>query len=86
MSTPLDSGHEPADLSELTATDALLDRLGARNASDDDLLDSAAAALAELVTVIDQSREPDTDAARLIEVLADRSISPVRSRRPSRRP
>jgi hypothetical protein len=74
MSTPLDSGHEPADLSELTATDALLDRLGARNASDDDLLDSAAAALAELVTVIDQSREPDTDAARLIEVLAGRPL------------
>ena len=74
MTTPPDHGYEPADLSEVTATDALLDRLGARNASADDLLDPAAAALDELLALIDQSREPDLDAARLIEVLAGRPL------------
>jgi hypothetical protein len=74
MTTPPESGQEPADLSELTATDAMLDRLGARAATNDDLLDPAAAALADLVATIDQSREPDADAARLIEVLAGRPL------------
>jgi hypothetical protein len=74
MTTPPDSGHEPADLSELTATDALLDRLGGRNASADDLRDPAAAALGNLLAFIDQSREPDVDAVRLIEVLAGRPL------------
>lgn len=73
MTTP-DNTNEPADLSELTATDALLDRLGHRNASEHDLLDPTAAVLADLVAVIDQSREPDVDAARLIEVLAGRPL------------
>jgi len=74
MTTTPDNGNEPADLSELTATDALLNRLGRRNASDEDLRDPTAAVLAELVAVVDQSREPDVDAARLIEVLAGRPL------------
>jgi len=74
MTAPSDSGHEPADLSEVTATDALLDRLGSRDAEEADLLDPAAAALLELLAVIDQSREPDVAAVRLIEVLAGRPL------------
>jgi hypothetical protein len=74
MTTPPDNGHEPADLSELTATDALLDRLGARNASADDLRDPTAAVLIELVSMIDQAQEPDVHAVRLIEVLAGRPL------------
>lgn len=73
-SRPPEIGQEPADLSELTTTDALLDRLGNRSASEDDLNDPAAAVLAELVAVIDQAREPDVDAVRLIEVLAGRPL------------
>jgi hypothetical protein len=70
-----DSGYEPADLSELTATDALLDRLGGRKAGGDDLLDPAAALLMELVAVVDLPRsEPDTGLAHLVEVLAGRPL------------
>jgi hypothetical protein len=69
-----DSMNEPADLSELTATDALLDRLGARAAGGDDLDDPAIAALAELLAEIDESRVPDLGAARLIEVLGSRPL------------
>ena len=74
MTTTPDNTNEPADLSELTATDALLDRLGARDASEADLLDPTAAVLADLVAMIDQAREPDADAARLLEVLAGRPL------------
>jgi hypothetical protein len=74
MTTTPDNANEPADLSELTATDALLDRLGARKPSEADLGDPTAAVLADLVAMIDQAREPDTDAARLIEVLAGRPL------------
>ncbi|HST84775.1 MAG TPA: hypothetical protein VLL08_23760 [Kineosporiaceae bacterium] len=74
MTMPPDNGYEPADLSELTATDALLDRLGGRNASEDDLLDPAASVLGTLLAFVDQSREPDVDAVRLIEVLAGRPL------------
>ena len=74
MTTTPENTNEPADLSELAATDALLDRLGARAPSADDLLDPTAAVLTELLAAIDQSREPDVDAARLIEVLAGRPL------------
>jgi hypothetical protein len=69
-----DSSNEPADLSELTATDALLDRLGARDAETEDLDDAAVQALVELLAEIDESRVPDLGAARLIEVLAGRPL------------
>jgi len=70
-----DSGAEPptADLSELAATDALLDRLGARVPTDDDLLDPTAAALNSLLSDIDcEVTDPAT--ARLLEVLAGRPL------------
>jgi hypothetical protein len=71
---PPESGHEPSDLSELSATDALLDRLGRREPSDDDLTDATAAALAGLVSFVDESREVDPSMARLVEVLAGRPL------------
>ncbi len=74
MNMPPDHGYEPADFSELTATDALLDRLGARNASEEDRRDPTAAVLIELLAMIDQPGEPDVDAVRLIEVLAGRPL------------
>jgi hypothetical protein len=75
MTTPSDkNGNEPADLSELTATDALLDRLAARAAHEEDLQDPAAALLSDLLAEIDESRVPDVGAARLLEVLAGRPL------------
>ena len=72
---PPDSGHEPADLSELTATDALLDRLGGRGATEQDRLDPTVAALLDLVAAVDEPRtEPDTSLAHLVEVLAGRPL------------
>jgi hypothetical protein len=71
---PPESGHEPSDLSELAATDALLDRLGGREPSDDDLNDATAAALAQLTAFVDESREVDQSMARLVEVLAGRPL------------
>lgn len=67
-------GSEPADLSELTATDALLDRLGARAASADDLDDPTVAGFVDLLAEIDESRVPDAGAARLLEVLKGRPL------------
>jgi len=72
--TQPESGHEPPDLSELSATDALLDRLGRREPGDDDLRDPAVAALAELLAFVDESREPDLGMSRLAEVLAGRPL------------
>jgi hypothetical protein len=70
-----DGASEPADLSELTATDALLDRLGGRSATPSDLLDPTVGALFELVGVVDQPRpEPDSGLAHLVEVLAGRPL------------
>lgn len=75
MSTnPPEGGCEPADLSELTATDALLDRLGARQACDDDLLDPTVSFLTGLLVEIDEHCEPDLGLARLVEVLAGRPL------------
>ncbi|GAB6901301.1 hypothetical protein [Kineosporia succinea] len=80
MSTPTppqdDTGQEPptADLSELTATDALLDRLAARDASEQDLLDPTAMALNTLLTEIDAEAGADNAMARLVEVLAGRPL------------
>lgn len=72
---PPNSGGEPADLSELTATDALLDRLGSRAVLDDDRLDPTVGALLQLVAVVDAPRaEPDTGLAHLVEVLAGRPL------------
>jgi hypothetical protein len=71
---PPEPGHEPADLSELSATDALLDRIGRREADDDDLGDAATAALLQLVAFVDESREPDLGMSRLVEVLAGRPM------------
>jgi hypothetical protein len=65
---------EPADLSQLAATDALLDRLGDRNTADDDRDDPSVAALLELVAFVDESREPDLGLGRLVEVLAGRPL------------
>jgi hypothetical protein len=74
MTTNPPDGLEPADLSELTATDALLDRLGARSPSEEDLLDPMTAALAGLLAEVDAEHEPDADLARLVEVLAGRPL------------
>jgi hypothetical protein len=73
---PSEGGCEPpADLSELTATDALLDRLGGRSATGDDRLDPTVAALLDLVAAVDEPRtEPDTGLAHLVEVLAGRPL------------
>ncbi|GLY27746.1 hypothetical protein [Kineosporia sp. NBRC 101731] len=63
-----------ADLSELAATDALLDRLASRTASDDDLLDPTASALHLLLGEIDAEASADSAMARLVEVLAGRPL------------
>ncbi|GLY13140.1 hypothetical protein LWF15_14485 [Kineosporia rhizophila] len=71
-----DGGTEvpTADLSELAATDALLDRLAARRPSDDDLLDPTAAALNRLLSDVDAESGADPATARLVEVLAGRPL------------
>ncbi len=71
---PPENGPEPADLSQLAATDALLDRLGGREPADDDLDDAAVAALFQLVAFVDESREPDLGLARVVEVLDGRPL------------
>ncbi|GAB3237446.1 hypothetical protein [Kineosporia babensis] len=63
-----------ADLSELAATDALLDRLAARSASEQDLLDPTTLALNSLLTEIDAESGADSATARLVEVLAGRPL------------
>ncbi|GAA3616542.1 hypothetical protein GCM10022223_36280 [Kineosporia mesophila] len=66
--------HPTADLSELAATDALLDRLASRTATDDDLLDPTAAALSLLLGEIDAETSADSAMAHLVEVLAGRPL------------
>lgn len=68
------SDQPTADLSELAATDALLDRLGARSPSEQDLLDPTALALNSLLADIDADTGADSAAARLVEVLAGRPL------------
>ena len=76
MMTPSpDNGTEPADLAEVQASDAVLDRLGARAATSHDLLDPAVSALASLAADVDTvpvagAAEPDT-LSRLLELLDD---------------